>query len=577
MKKIIAFCLAIVMMLSLAACGKNGQPTTSDKNEETVNLSYDKDSLEAMLTFVGTESAAAEEAVSADAEALLTKLGDSYDAYDKNKEAVSEFYTQTALCAEQLYTALQTVAIDYYKCIAANGIDDYDTWDKAMDDFYDAWDEGMDDFYDAWDEAYDDIYDTSDDLIESASDDLEYEDYSEIWSDMYDAHSDSWSDLYDLHSDAWSLLYDNHSDVWSGFYDNETGVDAILKSATENTTRPNDEDTSSNETGDNDTETSSGDAETGALDNITELVEKDVADTLANLTSDYEELVASIDTYEKYTKRVEDVETFYTNVYEAQQDLSIRLREYCVQYAEAILSSGISEDDMYDEFEVLYDVIYDGAGDDIYDGIYDGILDDLYDDFYDGILDDAYDTVPYSEWSDARSNEYEWWSDTRSDVYEDWSDMRSDVYEFWSDVRSEVYGNDIEGAKEEVADFQEDISKLKGKQEDTSNASDNEASVESSTDANNDTELVDGMRPAFKEAMDAYEAFYTEYCEFMQEYSENPTDLTLLAKYSDMLVKAEEMNEAFEEWDEDELNSEELKYYLDVNNRVMKMLVDVAG
>ncbi len=577
MKKIIAFCLAVVMILSFAACGENSQPTTSDQTEEPNKFSYDKNSLESMLTFANTESTTAAGAVSADAEALLAKLGDSYDTYDKNKEAVSEFYTQTTLRAEQLYTALQAVAIDYYKCIAANGIDDYDTWDKAMDDFYDAWDEGMDDFYDAWDEAYDDIYDTSDDLIESASDDLEYEDYSEIWSDMYDAHSDSWSDLYDLHSDAWSLLYDNHSDVWSGFYDNETNVDAILKSATENTTRPNDEDTSSNETSDDDRETSSGDAETGALDDITELVGKDVEDTLSSLTSDYDELVASIDTYEKYTQRVDDVETFYTNVYEAQQDLNIRLREYCVQYAEAILSSGISEDDMYDEFEVLYDEIYDGAGDDVYDGIYDGILDDMYDDFYDGILDDAYDTVPYSEWADARSNEYEWWSDTRSDVYEDWSDMRSDVYEFWSDVRAEVYGNDIEGAKEKVADFQEDISKLKGKQEDTSNASNNETSVESSTDANNDTELVDGMRPAFKEAIDAYEAFYTEYCEFMKEYSENPTDLTLLAKYSDMLVKAEEMNEAFEEWDEDELNSEELKYYLDVNNRVMKMLVDVAG
>ncbi|MGN1122614.1 MAG: DUF6591 domain-containing protein, partial [Eubacteriales bacterium] len=83
--------------------------------------------------------------------------------------------------------------------------------------------------------------------------------------------------------------------------------------------------------------------------------------------------------------------------------------------------------------------------------------------------------------------------------------------------------------------------------------------------------------PEFKEAMNSYETFYTEYCKFMKEYSENPSDLTLLAKYADMLVKAEEMNEAFEAWDEDELSTEELKYYLDVNNRVMKMLVDVAG
>ena len=87
----------------------------------------------------------------------------------------------------------------------------------------------------------------------------------------------------------------------------------------------------------------------------------------------------------------------------------------------------------------------------------------------------------------------------------------------------------------------------------------------------------DGIRPEFKEAMDSYEAFYTEYCEFMKEYSENPTDLTLLTKYSDMLIKVEEMNKAFEEWDEDELNNEELKYYLDVNNRVTQMLIDVTS
>ena len=91
------------------------------------------------------------------------------------------------------------------------------------------------------------------------------------------------------------------------------------------------------------------------------------------------------------------------------------------------------------------------------------------------------------------------------------------------------------------------------------------------------TTLVDGLRPEFKEAMDAYEDFYTEYCDFLKQYTANPTDLSLFAKYGDMLERAEEMNKAFEEWDENDLNNEELKYYLDVNNRVMQMLIDVAG
>lgn len=91
------------------------------------------------------------------------------------------------------------------------------------------------------------------------------------------------------------------------------------------------------------------------------------------------------------------------------------------------------------------------------------------------------------------------------------------------------------------------------------------------------SELVDGMHPEFKEAMDTYEAFYDEYCDFMKEFEKNPSDLSLLAKYGELLMKAEQMNHAFEEWNEDELNDIELKYYLEVNNRVTQKLLDVAG
>ena len=88
-------------------------------------------------------------------------------------------------------------------------------------------------------------------------------------------------------------------------------------------------------------------------------------------------------------------------------------------------------------------------------------------------------------------------------------------------------------------------------------------------------ELVDGMRSEFKEAMDSYEAFYDEYCDFMKKYNDNPSDLKLLAEYADMLSEAADMDEAFEEWDEEAMNDAELKYYLEVNNRVMQKLVDV--
>ena len=198
-----------------------------------------------------------------------------------------------------------------------------------------------------------------------------------------------------------------------------------------------------------------------SLDALEEMVNKDVEDTIDALTKDYEDLKIAIDTYDKYKANTETVEAFYGKVLSTQEELTIRLREYSLTYAEMILSSDVDTDDMYDEMEELYDVIYEGAGDDVYDEIYDGILDDIYDVFYDGILDDAYDTVEYSEWSDLRSDEYDWWSDTRSDVYDDWSDLRSDVYDFWSDMRSDIWDDDIEKASENVEDFKADIEKLK--------------------------------------------------------------------------------------------------------------------
>ena len=319
------------------------------------------------------------------------------------------------------------------------------------------------------------------------------------------------------------------------------------------------------------------------LDEFEEYVAADVEEVIDTLWEELDEMSAKIDSYEAYKDNVDMIETFYVETLEHIRLLCIQLREYSLSYAKEIMALDKLTDEKYDDMEMIYDCIYGDAGDDIYDEIYDGVMEEMYDIFYDGILDDAYDTVDYSEWADARSNEYEWWSDTRSDVYEEWSDFRSDVYEFWSDMRSELWSDDVERAEKAMADFEEDIEKLKGNDvSDVSVEADIEEKKEvvedmpeEETTAEGAEELVDGMRPEFKEAMDSYEAFYDEYCDFMKKYNDNPSDLKLLAEYADMLSEAADMDEAFEEWDEAEMNNAELKYYLDVNNRVMQKLVDV--
>lgn len=180
----------------------------------------------------------------------------------------------------------------------------------------------------------------------------------------------------------------------------------------------------------------------------------------------------------------------------------------------------------------------------IYDEIYDGFLADMYDDFYEGILDIDVDSAEYVEWLELKSDEYEMWLDAKSDIYEDWLDAKSDVYEYWSDISADFWDEDREKAVKTIEGFSEEVAKLKGEigtsntentkqevveetevaqkeesktEQTTANQNTNSSTTSQSDTANaedSSTDLVNGMRPEFKEAMDSYEAFYDEYCAF---------------------------------------------------------------
>lgn len=92
------------------------------------------------------------------------------------------------------------------------------------------------------------------------------------------------------------------------------------------------------------------------------------------------------------------------------------------------------------------------------------------------------------------------------------------------------------------------------------------------------TPLVNGMRPEFKEAMDAYEAFFEEYCDFMKKYSESDgTDISLLLEYTEYMRKYDEMILAFDAWNDEGMNEAESAYYLQVQIRVNNMLLELVS
>lgn len=83
-----------------------------------------------------------------------------------------------------------------------------------------------------------------------------------------------------------------------------------------------------------------------------------------------------------------------------------------------------------------------------------------------------------------------------------------------------------------------------------------------------------GLRTNFKKAMDDYESFMNEYVEFMKKYSSNPSDTSLLNDYSNYMAKYAKAMESFEKWDEEDMSDEEAKYYLEVQTRVNKKLLE---
>ena len=59
--------------------------------------------------------------------------------------------------------------------------------------------------------------------------------------------------------------------------------------------------------------------------------------------------------------------------------------------------------------------------------------------------------------------------------------------------------------------------------------------------------------------------------------SDNPSDVSLLADYTKYMSKYADMVEKFDKWESEDLNDAELAYYIDVQARVSKKLLEVAG
>ena len=107
-------------------------------------------------------------------------------------------------------------------------------------------------------------------------------------------------------------------------------------------------------------------------------------------------------------------------------------------------------------------------------------------------------------------------------------------------------------------------------------ASPTEAIPPATTEGAKENKTNNSIGAEFKAAMDSYEAFFDEYVAIMKKYKDNPMDISILADYADYMGQYADMMQKFEKWENEDLNEAELAYYIDVQARITKKLLEVA-
>lgn len=88
---------------------------------------------------------------------------------------------------------------------------------------------------------------------------------------------------------------------------------------------------------------------------------------------------------------------------------------------------------------------------------------------------------------------------------------------------------------------------------------------------------VDGIRPDIKAAIDSYETFINEYCDFMQKYSESSNPASMAADYAKFMAQYADTMSKLDAMEDADLSPEEDKYYLDAMVRINQKLSNTAA
>lgn len=131
-------------------------------------------------------------------------------------------------------------------------------------------------------------------------------------------------------------------------------------------------------------------------------------------------------------------------------------------------------------------------------------------------------------------------------------------------------------AKESFSGKDNNIPDDNSSTEDSDESLDEAESEETTKEPEKEETNNGGIRADFKSAMDSYEKFFDEYVAIMKKYANNPSDMSILSDYTKYMGKYAKMMADFEKWESEDMNAAETAYYLEVQGRITKKLLEVA-
>ena len=195
-------------------------------------------------------------------------------------------------------------------------------------------------------------------------------------------------------------------------------------------------------------------------DTLEDAVDSQTEALVRSLTDQFSQLAGEITSYDAYTANVDKVKAFYDTVVTETSHVLLMMRKDCLAYARALMASGESSDEIYEDLDDINDYVYEDGCEDLSDAVYDQLFEDISDAFYDGVLEDSDAAPDVASWSDVHSSEFNMWSHARSDVYDAISDCSSDIFDFTHHVERDLSNDDPDKASERINGFAADTQEL---------------------------------------------------------------------------------------------------------------------